>query len=232
LFEPLPGGHRNRVLRGTGKGAAYVFKSTTRTAEALAWLDRARKPAIEAGFVVALPERTLSGAVAAQGWTMERFVHGAPLRETDLPKLRRAIAGLHRRTHGVPQRPGFATARALLSQERGGDVDLTRMPPHLVEMCRAAWAKLPKTPLCLIHGDLSPGNILVLPSGRFALLDWDEARVDLPQFDKLALGETGDTTARCAALAFELATCWCIEPARGHRLARMLVDALEAVDHR
>jgi len=227
-FEPLSGGHRNTVLRGVGPGSAYVFKTTTRSPQQLAWLARVKQPALEAGFVVALPQRTLSGAVAAAGWTMEPWVAGTPPGAGDLPRLRTAIASFHRRTIGMPQRPGFATARALLTEDRAGDVDLSQMPDTLQSMCRAAWAMLPEEQCCVIHADLNPSNILVTEAGRFALLDWDEARVDLPLFDRLALGETGDPQARCAALAFELATCWCIEPKRAHRLARMLVDALEA----
>ncbi len=225
-FEPMPGGHRNRVLRGIGVGAGFVFKTTTRTPQALAWLAAVKRPALEAGFVVALPQPTRSGAVAAAGWTMEPWIEGAPLDAGDLPRLGTAMADLHRRTQGIAQRPGFAAARDLLQQTRGGDIDLGQMPEPLVAMCRAAWTVLPDDPLTLVHGDLNPGNILLTPSGHFALLDWDEARADLPLFDRMALGETGDTVARTAALAYEIACCWGTEPARAHRLARDLSNAL------
>jgi aminoglycoside phosphotransferase (APT) family kinase protein len=115
----------------------------------------------------------------------------------------------------------------LLTETRGGDIALDRMPADVVARCRAAWAALPPVEACVVHGDPGTGNV-VLTTSAVGLLDWDEARVDDPRFDLGALPDAagvGATPAvRRAALAWDVATCWVAEPA----YARRRLAALEA----
>ncbi len=62
-------------------------------------------------------------------------------------------------------------------------------------------------------------------------MDWDEARVDVPAFDLAALPDdaladpstSGDRQLlRRAALAWEVATCWTVEPDYARRCLRQL----------
>ncbi|SHH65517.1 hypothetical protein [Marivita hallyeonensis] len=53
------------------------------------------------------------------------------------------------------------------------------------------------------------------------------SRVDQADFDNHANRQVKDPVTQAAALAFEIATCWCIEPERATRLARDLPRALD-----
>ena len=227
-FEVLAGGARNTVLRGTGMGAAYVFKSTTRSEAQLAWLMHVKHAADRVGLRVALPLPTATGAFSHDGWTMERFVAGECATRDQLETIAPKLDAFHKQTLRMPQRPGFANARDLIQHNMGGDIDLTSMPPELVSQCRAAWALVPEQPACLIHGDVNPSNIIISEAGNPVLLDWDEARVDLATFDLLALEQRSDPVIRAGALAFEIAMCWCIETQRATALARDMPAALAA----
>ncbi len=78
-------------------------------------------------------------------------------------------------------------------------------------------------PDCAIHGDVGAGNILVA-GAEVTLLDWDEARVDVPWFDFafLPAGVTAGVPVPThalvtAGLAWETATCWLPEPDHARR---------------
>ncbi len=51
-----------------------------------------------------------------------------------------------------------------------------------VARCRAAWARLVGRQTCVVHGDPNLRNIRVT-ADRVALIDWDEAHVDVPDLD-------------------------------------------------
>ena len=125
---------------------------------------------------------------------------------------------MHAAFSDVEQRPGFVSARDLLSIDEGGDVDLTVMPPEAVKRCRAAWARLAACRIALVHGDPGKRNILVTDVG-VVLVDWDESRVDVPLFDLAALptdvapmDEHERWIATQAASAWEAAVSWRTEP--------------------
>lgn len=136
----------------------------------------------------------------------------------------------HELTAGWPQRPGFASSRDLLSTGRGGDVDLTALPADDAALVRAAWRPFAAGPTCAIHGDVGGGNVLI-HEGRAALIDWDEARVDVPAFDYAHLPSDVDVpvpveraTLTRAGVAWEAATCWLAEPEyAARRLAELHV---------
>lgn len=88
------------------------------------------------------------------------------------------------------------------------------MPPEAVARCRAAWARLVGRPTSVVHGNpTNPGNIR-MTADRVALIDWDEAHVDVPALD-LALphnaagleGAALDVASQASA-AWEAAVCW------------------------
>jgi Ser/Thr protein kinase RdoA (MazF antagonist) len=67
----------------------------------------------------------------------------------------------------------------------------------------------------VVHGDPGRENVRIV-GGRAILLDWDEARVDLPAFD-LAVLPGADEAIVQAAHAWEAATCWRAEPEYARR---------------
>jgi aminoglycoside phosphotransferase (APT) family kinase protein len=87
------------------------------------------------------------------------------------------------------------------------------MPPAAVARCRAAWARLTRPERCVVHGDPNPGNIRIT-ADRVALIDWDEAHVDVPDLDLVlphnaaGLDEETYDVAEQAWAAWEAAVCW------------------------
>jgi aminoglycoside phosphotransferase (APT) family kinase protein len=88
------------------------------------------------------------------------------------------------------------------------------MPEEAVARCRAAWARLVGRQSCVVHGNpTNPSNIR-MTADRVALIDWDEAHVDVPELD-LALPHNAadfdaaelDIAAQASA-AWEAAVCW------------------------
>ena len=115
--------------------------------------------------------------------------------------------------------------RDLLTESRGGDVDLDAMPAVAVAACRRAWGALSGSP-AVVHGDPCAANVRIGEAG-VGLLDWDEARVDHPDLDLADLpvavlpGSRG-RIARAAVDAWEAAAGWRLEPDYARkRLARL-----------
>ncbi|WP_299724876.1 phosphotransferase [uncultured Tateyamaria sp.] len=204
--RPLPGGHRNTVLR-VGN---HVLKTTRRSEAALRWLEPVQTGAATCGLYAPrlLPSR--DGSLNVEGWTCEPYCAGVPTSPCD-------IAGNMRDFHAlggdIPQRPGFASARDLLERDAGGDVDLSAMPGELAASLRAVWSDLAGAETA-IHADLNPSNILRDADGRVTLIDWDEARRDVTLFDSA-------DAAHPARQAWEVACCWHIEPDRARTLAHL-----------
>lgn len=220
-LEPLSGGHRNHVWRTRGLPQDVVFKSTTRSEAALNWLVSVQDVARHCGFVVPQMLQSANGLFADAGWTCETFVAGEIVPRDGLADVAALLADFHAQTQGWSQRPGFLSATGLFSHDRGGDVDLSQMPLDVVSLCRAAWRAVQDTVTCVVHGDLAPGNVLRLPNGRFALLDWDECRVDLPLFDTAPHLPKSEAETR-AHLAWEVACSWQREPVYARDLTERL----------
>lgn len=217
VLEPLAGGARNAVWLVVQGERLFVAKSTRRSEAALAWAQDAMALARRAGFATPEMQTSQSGRLISAGHTLETHLPGAPLTAKDLPALQNRLTAFHRLARHMPQRPGFASASKLGRAEVGGDVDLTVMPAPLRAACQKAWAALPRgEPETVCHGDLSPSNIL---SGQYpALIDWDESRRDNPCFDMAAIGATTCPITLRAAMAWEIAVCWLIEPAYARSL--------------
>lgn len=113
---------------------------------------------------------------------------------------------------------------ALLREGRGGDDNLWAMPRRLAQAILAAFLAVASEPAGLVHGDLNPGNVILTPNGP-ALVDWDESRADHLFLDLSPLGGRQSVRQRRAALAYEVACCWRVEPERARRLARRLIPS-------
>src|SRR4051812_30782500 len=87
------------------------------------------------------------------------------------------------------------------------------MPTEAVDRCRAAWARPTGRQTCVVHGDPNPGNIR-MTADRVSLIDWDEARVDVPDLDlalpdnAAGLDDAAYDIAAQASAAWEAAVCW------------------------
>ncbi len=88
------------------------------------------------------------------------------------------------------------------------------MPVEGVVRCRAAWQRLTGRRTCIVHGNpTNPSNIHIT-ADRLALLDWDEAHVDVPDLDlalaynAAGLDDAAYDIASQASAAWEAAVCW------------------------
>jgi len=231
IVRELPGGTRNPVLLVERAGERFVAKATRRSAEALGWLEQVHVQARDAGLVTPEAVRSRAGNLVEDGVTLERFIDGRPADARSLARLRTLLRGFHDATRGTTQRPGFASSAAMVERRSGGDIELDGMPHEVAEVCRAAWARLAGAPRSVVHGDLQRENILMTPEGNVALVDWDEARVDASILDEVALSialggrpRPGWEAAESALRAWEVASCWNLEPAYARRLAADLPD--------
>ncbi|MEX0308717.1 MAG: phosphotransferase [Tateyamaria sp.] len=213
---PLPGGHRNAVLR-VGK---HVLKSTRRSEAAVTWLLPLAELMQTCGLMMPRPVRSqATGTFIVDGWTCEPFVPGVPTAPRDIADR---MTAFHRAAAHLPQRDGFIAARDLGAEQCGGDIDLDGLPPALASAMLAAWDALPDD-LTVVHGDLNATNILTDDTGQVTLIDWDEARRDAPAFDLVTWTEQPPQHVTRAALAWEIACSWQLEPDH----ARALIPAFK-----
>lgn len=220
-LKSLSGGKRNHTVRTDGLEAEVVFKSTTRSPAAIAWLIDVHKRAREVGFIVPKFLESGDGNLVEDGWTCEQFIRGQPLSRDELHRIHRQILEFHSAAANLEQRPGFLSVVDLLTNRTGGDVNLNAMPRDLVERCRSAWSAVSDRQTAIVHGDLNSGNVIMTEDERYALIDWDESRRDLALFD---LGQLAaiDEAGRRAHLAFEVACSWLVEPEYAQNVARRL----------
>jgi len=230
VISTLHGGNRNTVLLVERRGVRLVAKTSRRGTEAINWLVPVQEKAKKAGFEVPSFLPSDSGSLLVGGVTLETWIDGVHPSRADLSAWGRRIESFHALTRSWPQRPGSRSTLELVNLDVGGDVDLTAMPPALVEVCRTAWRALAGEPTSAVHGDINFTNLLVTPGGRIALLDWDECRTDVSALDELAVAElTGNRTRepdarfRDALLAWEIAISWRLEPDYARRMARELI---------
>ena len=220
-LEPLGGGPRNAVFRTSELAQDVVFKPTRRSEAQLRWLAPVHDAAEAAGFTVPRLMPAQDGRLGPNGWTCEPLIDGRPFQPEDLPRIAGKIDAFHRNTSNLPQRPDFRSSSDLLHETSGGDVDLCALPADLLALCRKAWGALDGE-IGVIHGDLTAGNLIHTEEGP-ALIDWDEARVDYRSFDTLRTRPaTASACEKTAALAWEVACRWQIEPEHAALVARVL----------
>jgi Ser/Thr protein kinase RdoA (MazF antagonist) len=164
---------------------------------------------------VPVPIPTTDGRLFADGLVVMTYVEGGPPEtEADWRRVADALRQLHRLTQGWPQRPGWRSSTDLLHAETGTKIDLGAMPREGVLRCRAAWARLTGRETCVVHGNPNnPGNVRMTVN-RVALIDWDEAHVDVPDLDLVlphnaaGLDHSAHDIAAQASAAWEAAVCW------------------------
>ncbi|MFD5824161.1 phosphotransferase enzyme family protein [Lentzea sp. NPDC060358] len=212
--EPLSGGAANDVWTVRVGGRRAVGRLGTRSDADLAWETDLLRHLDRAGLIVPVPIPAEDGRFFADGLVVTTYLDGEPPSSSaDWRGVAAALRELHRLTRGRPQRPGWRSSTDLLHAESGTRVDLTAMPPEGVARCRAAWARLAGRPSCVVHGDPNPGNVRVTARG-VALIDWDEAHVDVPDLDLVlpfnaaGLDDTAHDIAAQAYAAWEAAVCW------------------------
>lgn len=213
-IERLSGGVANDVWSVRVNGRLAVGRRGVRSDADLAWETELLVRLDRAGLAVPTPISTTDGRLFADGVVVMTYLEGGPPEtETDWRRVAETLRRLHQLTGGWPQRPGWRSSTDLLHAATGTRIDLGAMPLEGVARCRAAWARLVGRQTCVVHGNPSARNIL-MTADRVALIDWDEAHVDVPDLDLVlpynAAGlddETHDIAAQASA-AWEAAVCW------------------------
>lgn len=214
------GGVANEVWSVRVGGELAVGRLGRRSDADLAWETELMLHLDHAGLAVPVPIPTTDGRLFVDGLVVMTYLHGVPpATDADWRRVARTLRELHRLTVDWPQRPGWRSSGDLLDADRGTKVDLTRMPAEGVARCRAAWARLAGRQTCVVHGDPNPNNVLIT-ADRVALIDWDEAHVDVPDLDLVLPDNAADLPAddhdiaAQASAAWEAAVCWDDEYAR------------------
>jgi Ser/Thr protein kinase RdoA (MazF antagonist) len=212
--ERLAGGVANQVWSVRIKGQLAVGRLGARSDADLAWETDLLRHLHREGLTVPAPIATTDGRLFADGLVVMTYVEGGPPEtEADWRRVADMLRQLHRLTRDWPQRPGWRSSIDLLNAETGTRIDLGAMPPEGVARCRAAWARLAGRQTCVVHGDPNPGNIR-MTADRVALIDWDEAHVDVPDLDlalphnAAGLAAAAHDIATQASAAWEAAVCW------------------------
>lgn len=225
--ERLAGGVANDVWSVRVDGRLAVGRLGSRSDEDLAWETALLRHLDREGLAVPVPLPTTDGRLFVDGLVVMTYVEGRPPETPhDWRRVAEALRELHRLTRGWPQRPGWLSSGDLLRDDTGTRIDLRAMPPEAVRRCRAAWARLATRPTCVVHGNpTNPGNVRVTANG-VALIDWDEAHLDVPELDlalphnAAGLDDEALDVASQASAAWEAAMCWDDEYAR-RRLAEV-----------
>jgi Ser/Thr protein kinase RdoA (MazF antagonist) len=212
-IEPLAGGFANDVWSVRVNGQLAVGRLGTRSDVDLAWETKLLLYLDRAGLTVPAPIPTTDGRLFADGVVVN--VDGEPPgTEADWRRVADTLRQLHRLTHGWPQRPGWRSSTDLLQTETGTKIDLDAMPPEGVARCRAAWARLVGRQTCVVHGNPNNHDNVRVTANRVALIDWDEAHVDVPDLDLVlphnaaGLDHDAHDIAAQASAAWEAAICW------------------------
>lgn len=214
-IEPLSGGSSNDVWSVRIQGQLAVGRLGTRSDADLDWETTLLQHLDRNGMTVPLPIPTIDGRYFADGLVVMRYIEGTPPQTPeDWRRVAETLWRLHELTQGWPQRPGWRASTDLLEAKTGTRIDLTAMPEEAVARCRAAWARLAGRPMSAVHGNPNnPGNVRIT-ADHVALIDWDEAHVDVSELD-LVLPHNGAglagidrDNAEQASLAWEAAVCW------------------------
>jgi Ser/Thr protein kinase RdoA (MazF antagonist) len=195
------------------------------------WVRAVHDRAEEAGFTIPRLVSTQDGRLVVDGITVERWIEGRPATKADRDQFGRALSRFHKLSRNWEQRPGFASSTELLHESKGGDVDLEIMPAELVLACRQRWTAIEGYLKSVVHGDPTLANVLVTQKDGFALLDWDESRVDVSLLDMVGLFEENPghpesvwLRAKAALDAWEVAASWRREPEYARRRVKALLD--------
>jgi Ser/Thr protein kinase RdoA (MazF antagonist) len=213
--ERLAGGVANDVWSVRVNGRLAVGRLGARSDADVAWETELLQHLDREGLTVPVPLPTMDGRPFADGLVVMTYMEGGPPeKEGDWCRVADTLRELHRLTRGWPQRPGWRSSADLLHAKTGTKIDLSAMPPDGVARCRAAWARLIGRPVSVVHGNPNnPGNVR-MTADRVALIDWDEAHVDVCDLDLVLPHNAADLVegmydiAAQASAAWEAAVCW------------------------
>ncbi len=213
--ERLAGGVANDVWSVRIGDQLAVGRLGSRSDADLAWETELLQYLDREGLTVPVPIPTEDGRLFSNGLVLMTFVEGGPpSTDADWRRVGETLRRLHRLTQGWPQRPGWRSSTDLLHVDTGTKVDLGAMPAEGVSRCRAAWARFVGHPTCVVHGDANNLGNVRITSGRVALIDWDEAHVDVPALDLVlpnnaaSLDDDIFDIASQASAAWQAAVCW------------------------
>ncbi|KKB80123.1 aminoglycoside phosphotransferase [Devosia soli] len=213
--ERLTGGSSNDVWSVRIGGRLAVARLGKRSDADLAWETELLHHLDRNGLHVPVPIPAADGRPFVDGLVVMQYMEGSPPEtEGDWERVAATVRHLHELTRAWPQRPGWRSSLDLLVQTSGTRIDLTAMPAEAVTRCRAAWARMRGRPMSVVHGNPNnPGNVR-MTADRVALIDWDEAHVDVSELD-LVLPHNGAglvgverDKAEQAAAAWEATVCW------------------------
>jgi Ser/Thr protein kinase RdoA (MazF antagonist) len=214
-IEPLAGGVANDVWSMRVNGHLAVGRLGARSDADLAWETELLQHLDGEGLTVPLPIPTVDGRLFAEGLVVMTYMGGGPPEtRADWRRVADTLRQLHRLTQGWPQRPGWRSSTDLLRAETGTKIDLRAMPTEGVARCRVAWARLAGRQTCVVHGDSNNHGNVRMTAHRLALIDWDEAHVDVPDLDLVlphnaaGLDDGAFDIAAQASAAWEAAVCW------------------------
>ena len=216
--QAITTGNRSSVWQGALEGEPVAIRCSKRTKASLDWELDLLVSLTGLGFVVPEPLSTQSGKLRFGSWTVQRWIEGRPpTSESDWLLVTAELRRLHRSLDGHRQRPGACSITELRQVRRSIDADLDKTPSNIVERCLPHFNAYLEGHIRVIHGDPGPDNIRITPDGRVGLLDWDEARVDVPDLDLANLGipvlsGQRHRGAEAAAHAWETLNGWIVEP--------------------
>lgn len=233
---PLEGGERSQVWEAMLGPDRVVIRSSRRGADSLDWELALLVDLRSHGFCVPDPIPTDDQRLRAGLTSVHRWIDGRPpTSPTDWAQVASELRRVHRMPIVRPQRPGAASVTSLGLARRSVDADLDRIPASVVDQCLLFFDAYLEAQLAVVHGDPMAGNVRLTSEGRVGLIDWDEARIDIPDLDLANLGVavlSGDRrrTAEWAADAWETLNGWTQEPDYARmRLARLPTTPAPAV---
>jgi spectinomycin phosphotransferase len=103
------------------------------------------------------------------------------------PRWRRIVTGFQEQVESQPyDEPVAAKAAALMKANRA-------VVSHLVNRCEELASRLQAQPLDLVlcHSDMHAGNLLINPSGRLYIVDWDNPMFAPKERDLILIGGGG-----------------------------------------
>ena len=214
-IKRLTGGTSNDVWSVRVGGKLAVARLGQRNDADLEWEADLLLHLDREGLAVPVPIPTTDGRLFADGLVVMQYMEGGPPRSAaDWRRVAETLRELHRLTEGWPQRPGWLASTDLLEADSGTRIDLNAMPAEAVVRCRAAWARLKGREQRVVHGNpTNPANIR-MNAERVALIDWDEAHLDVPDLDLVlphnaaGLAASAHDIAAQASAAWEAAICW------------------------
>ena len=179
--RPLPGGTTQTYRVGD-----VVFKHIHETSlennhspQLAGWIADFSSRVVQNGFRLPQPLRTLAGEwITPSGWTAMAYLAGRCPTQADLPACIAGIEALHKAIRLVPKNPLMddnRTAWGFAQRHCWGDMPVRPLQPQLAGLAERLYAlrrPIQTAPWQVIHGDISPENILVAPGQPPAFIDF------------------------------------------------------------